>query len=211
MAKRPAYLIENGKVIRRDYEFQWYPGFALVQKRKSIASLHDKIISENKENRPLEISTKGVVDIGIKLSAFNLKINGYTLENIYQSLKVFSNSGPYRDLLNVNPKFIKQDSRLSNSGKLVGFNYNGIDFPLRNSMFYDYIYIKSVKETLSFEEINQIINYTHFTDIVFNPKKSVSTQARSVAIIHLMLDKYKEIPAFSVSDFIRFHDEHVKC
>ncbi len=212
MAIRPAFSIKNGKIIKDDYEFQWFSGFSLAQKQRSIDALHNAIVFINKEANPLEISTKGTIDLGIKLSAFNLKLNGYTLENIFQSSKVFSNGGPYRDLLNVSPKDAKRNEKLINSGKLVGFNYNNIDFPLEpKTLFYDYIYINSVKEILSSNEIKQITNYTHFTDIEFNPKKSINTQAKSVAIIHLMLDLYNEIPSFSISDFIRFHTEMVKC
>ena len=87
-----------------------------------------------------------------------------------------------------------------------------MDFPLEpKTVFYDYIYINAVKYTFSLDEIKQITNYTHFTDIEFNPKKSINTQAKSVAIIHLMLDLYKEIPSFNISDFIDFHTEKVKC
>lgn len=212
MAIRPAYSIKNGKVIKTDYTFQWFSGFSSAQKQKSITSLHNTIIFVNKEANPLEISTKGTIELGKKLSAFNLKLNGYTLENIFQSSKVFSNGGPYHDLLNISPKDAKKDERLLNSGKLVGFNYNSIDFPLEpKTVFYDYIYINAVRYTLSLNEIKQITNYTHFTDIEFNPKKSINTQAKSVAIIHLMLDLYKEIPSFNISDFIRFHTEMVKC
>ncbi|MEE7582476.1 MAG: hypothetical protein UDO63_04590 [Oscillospiraceae bacterium] len=212
MAIRPAFSIKNGKIIKDDYEFQWFSGFSLAQKQRSIDALHNAIVFINKEANPLEISTKGTIDLGIKLSAFNLKLNGYTLENIFQSSKVFSNGGPYRDLLNVSPKDAKRNEKLINSGKLVGFNYNNIDFPLEpKTLFYDYIYINSVKEILSSNEIKQITNYTHFTDIEFNPKKSINTQAKSVAIIHLMLDLYNEIPSFGISDFIRFHTEMVKC
>lgn len=212
MAIRPAFSIKNGKIIKDDYEFQWFSGFSLAQKQRSIDALHNAIVFINKEANPLEISTKGTIDLGIKLSAFNLKLNGYTLENIFQSSKVFSNGGPYRDLLNVSPKDAKRNEKLINSGKLVGFNYNNIDFPLEpKTLFYDYIYINSVKDILSSNEIKQITNYTHFTDIEFNPKKSINTQAKSVAIIHLMLDLYNEIPSFSIYDFIRFHTEMVKC
>ena len=212
MAIRPAFSIKNGKIIKDDYEFQWFSGFSLAQKQRSIDALHNAIVFINKEANPLEISTKGTIDLGIKLSAFNLKLNGYTLENIFQSSKVFSNGGPYRDLLNVSPKDAKRNEKLINSGKRVGFNYNNIDFPLEpKTLFYDYIYINSVKEILSSNEIKQITNYTHFTDIEFNPKKSINTQAKSVAIIHLMLDLYNEIPSFGISDFIRFHTEMVKC
>lgn len=108
MAIRPAYYIKNGQIIKSDYEFQWFSGFSLAQKQRSIAALHNAIISANQEANPLEISTKGTIDLGRKLSAFNLKLNGYTLENIFQSSKVFSNGGPYHDLLNVSPKDAKK-------------------------------------------------------------------------------------------------------
>ena len=212
MAIRPAYFVKNGKVIKSEYDFQWFAGFSLAQKQRSIVSLHHAIQTADTEAKPLEISTKGLIDIGVKLSAFNLKLNGYTLENIFQSSKVFSNGGPYRDLLDVHPKEAKRDERLRNSGVLVGFNYDGTDFPLEpKTVFYDYIYINAVKQSLLPEEIERITEYTHFTDIEFNPQKSINTQAKTAAILHLMLELYHEIPSFDVSDFIRFHTETVMC
>ena len=71
----------------------------------------------------MEISTKSMEAIGIKLSAFNLKINSYTLENIFQSAKVFEDGGPYLDLLDVSPKEAKRDERLHKSGSLKAFRY----------------------------------------------------------------------------------------
>lgn len=212
MAIRPAYYVKDGKVNKSEYDFQWFAGFALVQKQRSIASLHQAIQSANMEAKPLEISTKGMVDLGVQLSAFNLKLNRYTLENIFQSSKVFSNGGPYRDLLDVYPKEAKKDERLRNSGMLVGFNYNGIDFPtVPKTVFYDYIYINAVKQTLRPEEIEKITEYSHFTDIEFNPQRSINTQAKTVAILRLMLDLYHELPSLDVSEFIRFHTEMVMC
>ena len=35
--------------------------------------------------------------------------------------------------------------------------------------------------------------FTHFTDIEFNPKKSINTQARSVALIRQLLADYGEL------------------
>lgn len=192
--------------------FNGSQAFLWLRKQRSIVALHNAIKSANKDATPLEISTNGLIDLGVKLSAFNLKLNGYTLENIFQSSKVFSNGGPYLDLLDVSPKEAKRDDRLHNSGALLGFNYAGIDFPLEpKTVFYDYIYINAVKQTLLPEEIVKIKDYTHFTDIEFNPQRSINTQAKSVAIIRLMLELYNEIPSFDVSDFIRFHTEVVKC
>ena len=39
MAIRPVYLVSNGKVIKSEYEFQWYAGFSVAQKQRSIAAL----------------------------------------------------------------------------------------------------------------------------------------------------------------------------
>ena len=104
----------------------------------------------------------------------------------------------------------KKDERLRNSGELIRFNYNNYDFPLEpKTLFYDYIYINAVKESLTSDEIQQIKDYTCFTDIEFNPQKSINTQAKTVAIIKLMLDMYGEMPELGIDDFIVFHKQFV--
>lgn len=210
MAERPAYFVRNNKVTVRNYSFEWFSGFAVSQKQKSIDSLHCAVLRSDSGARPLEISTKSKNPLGVKLSAFNLKLDGYTLENIFQSSKVFTGGGAYRDLLDVSPKEAKKDPRLRNSGALKFFDYNGDIFPLvPKTVFYDYIYIKAVKESLSAEEVQKIREYNYFTDIEFNPDKSINTQAKSVAIIRLMLDMYDSIPDFSKEDFIDFHCKYI--
>ena len=194
----------------KSYFFEWFSRFAVSQKQKSIDSLHNAILKIDGSANPLEISTKSKNPLGFKLSAFNLKLDGYTLENIFQSSKVFAGGEAYRDLLEVSPKDAKKDPRLKNSGALKSFDYNGEVFPLfPKTVFYDYIYIKSVKQSLTTEEINNIKEYNYFTDIEFNPNKSINTQAKSVAIIRLMLDMYDNIPDFSKDDFINFHNQYV--
>lgn len=210
MAERPAYFVSNGKISVKNFSFEWFSGFSVSQKQKSIESLHGEILKNNSVANPLEISTKSKNPLGVKLSAFNLKLNNYTLENIFQSSKVFTGGGAYRDLLGISPKDAKRDPRLKNSGALKSFDYNGEIFPLfPKTLFYDYIYIKAVKNSLSDAEIQEIKKYTHFTDIEFNPAKSINTQAKSVAIIRLMLDIYGEIPDFSKNEFVDFHAKYV--
>ncbi len=210
MAQRPAYSIFNGTVREKPYFFEWFSGFAVSQKQKSIASLHGAILRSDSKANPLEISTKSQNPLGVKLSAFNLKLQGYPLENIFQSSKVFTNGGAYRDLLDVPPKEAKRDERLKNSGALKGFSFDGEDFPLEpKTLFYDFIYINAVRESLSKEEIQEIAKYTHFTDIEFNPQKSINTQARSTAIIKLMLEMYGEIPDLNKEEFLQFHQDFV--
>lgn len=210
MAERPAFFIHQGKVVSEMYSFDWFPGFAVSQKQKSIESLHNAILKTDVGGKPLEISTKGKEAIGVKLSAFNLKLSNHALENIFQSAKVFENGGPYLDLLDVLPKEAKHDKRLHNSGNLRAFQYQNENFPLiPKTVFYDFIYIAAVKQSLETDEINAISNYNYFTDIEFNPAKSINTQARAAAMIKLILDEYGCLPDFSKEEFIQYHKEHI--
>lgn len=210
MAERPAFFIRQGKVVSEMYSFDWFPGFAVSQKQKSIESLHNAILKADVDGKLLEISTKGKEAIGIKLSAFNLKLNNYALENIFQSAKVFENGGPYLDLLDVLPKEAKHDKRLHKSGNLRAFHYQNENFPLiPKTVFYDFIYIAAVKQSLAADEINAISNYNYFTDIEFNPAKSINTQARATTMIKLILDEYGCLPDFSKEEFIPYHKDHI--
>jgi len=210
MAKRPVFSICQGKVVNEIYSFEWFPGFAISQKQKSIESLHHAILKANMDGKPLEISTKSKETLGIRLSAFNLKLNNYTLENIFQSAKVFENGGPYLDLLDVLPKEAKRDKRLHNSGNLRAFCYQNEIFPLiPKTVFYDFIYLSAVKKSFATDEIQAISNYNYFTDIEFNPAKSINTQARSASMIKLILDEYGYLPDFSREEFIQYHKEHI--
>ena len=210
MAKRPAFFVREEKVVQDIFSFEWFPGFAISQKQKSIESLHHAILKADANARPLEISTKSKEALGIKLSAFNLRLNDDTLENIFQSAKVFANGGPYLDLLHVPPKAVKRDERLYNSGDLKAFRYQNEDFPLiPKTVFYDFIYVSAVKKSFTADEIKEISGYDYFTDIEFNPAKSINTQARVAAMIRLLLDEYGELPDFSKEDFIQYHKEHI--
>ena len=208
MAKRPAWTIENGKIIRKDFEFAWNGGFAISQKRKNINALH-QAIEDATGQTALEISYKGEVELGNQLSAFNMKTTGVFIENVFQASKRYENGGPYLDLLDVAPKDAKRDERHKISGKLVAFVRNGEDWPLEpKTVFYDYIYVLAVIENFGCElDINE---YNWFTDIEFNPGKSINCQARAVAIYKLIQEK----AAFNVlndrSAWINFHTLHVK-
>ena len=200
MATRPYYYVEKLSVRKRNVDFTWYPGFAVCQKQKSIASLHEAM-----GVKALEISTKSTVELGKKLSAFKLKIGGYTVENVYQAGKVFEKGGPFIELLNCSPKEAKRSNLLQNSGKRIGYydwiskEYWKIDEP-----FYDYIYVSAVKSSLGKDELKLLSTYDGFTDIESNPKTARNTQARSVAIVKLIYEICGEIPELEKKDFINF-------
>lgn len=195
MAKRPVFMTTEGtkEFVREEMvEFEWFPGFALSQKQKSIRSLH-QAANEKGIKDILEISSKSESSLGQKLSAFNLKIKlpGGRIsfvEAAFQSSKVFENGGPYTDLYKLQGREIKRDVRLKDSGNLTAFDYFGIIWDLEpKTAFYDWLYINALYDNR--ELIEQTINYSAFTDIVFNPKTSINCQARAAA---LFVSLYKQ-------------------
>lgn len=188
MAKRPVFVVCDQKPFYKEewIEFEYFSGFAVSQKQKSIDSLHQAFLKDNINKRVLEISSKSKAKLGVELSAFNLMIETkkgqkYSVESAFQSSKVFENGGPYIDLLSQNSKIAKKDCRLKNSGKLKCFKYGNRVFGLYpQTYFYDWLYVNALN--LNKDLAKQTLEYDAFTDIEFNPNKSINCQARSVAI-----------------------------
>ena len=207
MATRLAFYAKNNKVYSRAVEFEWMPGLSVAQKKRSIANMHRALNAKT-----LEVSTKSENELGKKLSAFNLRLNGVALENVFQSSKCFAAGGPYKDLLAVSPRDAKRDERLRTSGALKCFELNGEIWELEpKTAFYDYIYLKAVKECIPKERLQEVLEYDYFTDIEFNHQKSLNTQARSIALVKAMLQMFGEIPDVdSKEEFLRFHKMVIK-
>lgn len=194
MADRPVFLpsTKPGRLVEEvSVSFLWHKGMAPSQKRKNVAELH--AAAEKRGYEPLlEVSTKSDEKLGQRLSAFNLKVELeggglIPLECAFQGSKVFENGGPYRDLFGADSREAKRDERLSSSGKLIGFNFEGQGFPLiPKTIFYDWLYIRSLYPHREFLE--RLHRYAGFTDIEFNPEKSINCQARSCAT-YVSLDR----------------------
>ena len=207
MAERPSWTIKNDSVTCEFFEFAWNGGFATSQKKKNVRALHESVKNRYGETA-LEVSTKSDEDLGNKLSAFNLTLDGHLLECIFQSSKTYRNGGPYLDLLTAKPKDAKRDERHKTSGGITGFKYDGYTWPLMpKTAFYDYIYIQAVIE--AFGKNLDLTQYQWFTDIEFNPNRSINCQARAIAIYKLI----QKLDRFDVLDdkdaWIAFHKSHV--
>ena len=190
MANRPIFVvIDNKKELFKEVniEFTFYNGFAVTQKAKSIQSLHDNAKKSGYKNI-LEVSTKSDNKLGWQLSAFNLMLDfdfdkKISLECAFQGSKVFENNVQYKDLYLVESIAAKKDERLKKSGNIIGFEYEG-DFwdNEPKTAFYDYLYIKTLYDNYR-DIIYELIKFDTFTDIEFNPKKSINCQARTCAIL----------------------------
>jgi type I restriction enzyme M protein len=183
-------------------EFEYFSGFARVQKQKSVESMHKAIKEKHPDLRVLEISTASEENVGYDLSAHNLMLEDekgdrYPVENIFQSSKVFLlKGGPYRELLSIPAKEVKKKLKMklkeiSNLVKLESFNYQSEIWPLEpKSIFYDWLYINAIKQTPELGE--KLLEYDAFTDINFNHKKSINCQARAAAIF-VALEKREQL------------------
>lgn len=189
MAKRPVYVPKKDSslaVFEKEIEFQWFPGMSKSQKQKSILSLHEA--AKCKDISPiLEISSKSELELGVSLSAFNLNITTkknkktFSVESAFQGSKAFQRGGPYNDLLDKTSKEAKKDIRLKESGNLVRFVFFGKEFSLKpRTLFYDWLYINALNQNESLAD--EMLKYSGFTDIEFNPKKSINCQAYSAAL-----------------------------
>ena len=208
MANRPAWTVQNNLVICEDFDFTWNGGFSLIQKQKNIKALHQSIY-ESKHEKALEVSSKSDVPTGKAIGAFSLKLDGIPLENVFQASKKYEQGGPYTDLLNVLPKDAKRDERHHNSGSLISFVRDGETWPLEpKTAFYDYIYISALTENFGYDF--DLTEYQWFTDIEFNPRKSVNCQARATAVYKVLQEKDLFESLKSMESWVCFHKKYVK-
>jgi hypothetical protein len=195
MAERPIFipvpegpeLVKELMILRR-----WHPGFALSQKKKNIAALHESAAQVGYAPM-LEISTKSDEKVGQRLSAFSLKVQSrlgkLPLESAFQGSKVFERGGPFTDLYEADVRDAKRDLRLKESGRLTGFKFENLAFPLEpKTAFYDWLYINSLYEHREWLR-NRIFRYAGFTDIEFNPERSINCQARSCALLVTLMKR----------------------
>ena len=190
MARRPVFIPEpySAAPVRTAYtDFTWHSGLALSQKRKSITALHDAAHTQLKLGPILEVSSKSAAPLGVALSAFNLTIrvsgakSALCVECAFQGSKVFELGGPYRDIFGKTARDAKRDPRLQSSGHLLRFHFMGRDWGLEpQSAFYDWLYINALSTRVDL--IEQLTGYEAFTDIEFNPDRSINCQAYSVAL-----------------------------
>lgn len=186
MAERPVFVpLETGSQLVQEVSvrFQWHAGLAASQKKKSVQELH-LAAAEIGLFPLLEISSKSELEVGQKLSAFHLKITvkgqSTTVESAFQGSKVFEFGGPFVDLLHKPSREAKGDNRIRESGKLIRFELEERSYPTSPmTLFYDWLYFQALFPHRDW--LSRRNEWAGFTDIEFNPERSVNCQARSFA------------------------------
>jgi hypothetical protein len=190
MAVRPVFLasrIAGSYVLEMPVSFEWFPGMAKSQAQLSIDSLHQAVRERFNVDGILEISSKSRQDLGVRASAFNLPIRTvlakreFSVESAYQASKVFERGGPFTDLLDRDSREAKKDARLTESGRLVAFEFYGQKWGLYpRRAFYDWLYLQALAKQP--EISSELVKFDAFTDIAFNPERSINCQAHAAAL-----------------------------
>lgn len=193
MASRPVFIAKGDPahlVSELSFEFPWNSGFAPTQKKKNVAALHEAAAKRGMSPL-LEVSTKSDHKLGQRLSAFNLKIKTeigeISVESAYQGSKVFKNGGPYNDIYKIDSWAAKKDQRIKESGPIIEFNYFGQRWPtVPKTAFYDWLYLSALEPHQEFLT-KHLFKFEGFTDIEFNPERSINCQARTCALLVSLL------------------------
>jgi len=189
MATRPCYRPLEAHVGVKTMEspqFEWHGGFAFSQKQKNVIALHEALQAADRGARILEISSKSLQPLGVKLSAFNLtlKIDGVdcTVESVFQASKVFEGGvGPFPENYPLDSREVRHFVQAASEGKrLVAFDWNGTKWPLEpRTGFFFRLYIEALRQNPDLAD--RLMDYNGFTDIEFNPKRQVNCQAAASA------------------------------
>ena len=216
MVTRPFFVPRFDKVgvdVKTSAPFAWNPGFAVSQKKKNVHALHDAIrFDVCPQSRPLEVSSKSDDEVGVSLSAFNLTLTmdgrACTVESVFQASKVFEGGvGPFHELYAAPSGEVHAKVKALRGTPLVAFDENGVVWPLNPTRaFYDWIYCRALHEHKDL--IEKLSGYDSFTDIEFNPKRSLNCQAYAVALYLSMSAAGVLEEALSGKDaFLRCHPQ----
>lgn len=188
MAKRLYFIAKSsyqGLIVEKNIEFEIFRGESLKQKARSIDAMHHAIRAFEGGGKILDVSDSSDEPLGRKLSGMNLLYvteNGlsYPVMNIFQSSKVFEGGGPYLDLLDTNPNNASKDSRLKESGRLLGFHFEGEPYSLTpRHFFFDWIYVNALYQHEELHE--EILAYDMITDITYSMNSMFASSARACA------------------------------
>jgi hypothetical protein len=103
-----------------------------------------------------------------------------SVESAYQGSKVFEKGGPFHELYDAPSREAKKEERLRGSGRLIEFNLLGEVWPIEPvTGFYEWLYITALLQNPDLAE--RVLVYKAFSDIAFNPKRSLNCQARAAA------------------------------
>ena len=131
-------------------------------------------------------------------------------DNINNILKLQKNNVPA-----VREKYFEDYRKMVKASRTLEYNLTNLRLnpytEFENNpygMYYDYIYMVALYQNKEYHEL--IKDYYFFTDLFFNPNKSLNTQARAIAIFKTLYDNDYLKLLEDVSEFKKYYKENVK-
>jgi|NOAtaT_7_FD_contig_123_31354_length_1510_multi_21_in_0_out_1_2 hypothetical protein len=217
MSSRPVFQVGIAQPWYREHivAFQWVKGQAYQQRKLCAEVFMDAAERQLATTRILEVSTYSGSSLGRELSAFNLQLSFYgyestSVEQAYHATKVFAMGGPYRDLLSCgSSREAKHDPRLTESGRLMGFNLAQTRISLQaHSAAFDALYIAALAQNPWY--LDELAHYDFFTDTAFNPQTMLATQARSASIAVALIREGITLPTDADDVYRLLHTDDLR-
>ena len=115
---------------------------------------------------------------------------------------MFESVGPFTFLYKESPRDAKRYPLLRESGGIKSFYFEEKFIPTNpKTAFYNWLYINALMETPSLAEV--ILSYDAFTDIEFNPQKSINCQAEACAVFVSLSKQGKLEECKSFESFVK--------
>lgn len=187
MAKRIYFIAKpsyRGLIVEKNIQYEHFRGESQKQKNRSIHAMHHAIKAMESGGKILDVSKNSNEPLGRELSSVNLiyegKSGAYPVMNIFQSAKIFDGGGPFTDLLLENPRVSSKDKRLKDSGRLLGFHFEGEPYSLTpRHYFFDWIYVNALYQKKKLHEV--VTAYDMITDVDYNMNSMFASSARACA------------------------------
>ena len=181
-------------------DFEWHAGTAIQQRRRSSKALRNAMYSAGVRARTLEVSSASDKELGIKLSAFNLKILNEetgamnTLECLYHGTKRYQSGDRPVHLFGTDSLVAKKYEAPSSWGYKDGFEYKGVHYKgagVGASLYYNWLYIYALA-TYNKELATEILSggYVVFTDVQAKFLPQAVCQAQSCSQFVAFASKY---------------------
>ncbi len=126
------------------------------------------------------------------------------VESLFCASMVFVGGGPYDDLVTVPPAAARADSRLSSSGRLLGFLLPGAPpaalYAVRPAVWHDWLVVRGL---LASDVPDRWRSYTGFTEVAADPWPGCRPIAYGCALFEALRERGVVAAARTVPGFVR--------